>query len=415
MPLRNIMLRAAKAMMDLHVGRQRIMQFAREDLAAGVHAKLVQGCASANPESPEVSGYLTAVQVTTEAAFMGYVLRLLNYDVYGKRSTKLVAWARDELIQSAGRERARVLLQLAGGSPQHSTMQGETCRGLQGQVAKSIAMLWALRSMVSVMPGVWGPCGLATDDDKATGAPSSSSSSSCEEWKVCSEWRRTLVGEDASMLLAALEAYQLLPGRSHHVPRREQGEVSTTHAMDTGATHTSTVGRSRWQVQPHASPDDYYRSLHFARVERHGPMAWDDCFLLLMMQERALNVDAVMVHGGEHAKTDAVNSSGSAVDGSGGELDMRPLQATNGDNRTAFSLFEIEFQVLKLFLMYNAVFAGNMGASNVCYLEDRLSSYVQDATVQIAGAAASHAAASPSPRKRKLQAARCGSGGDAAA
>jgi hypothetical protein len=82
-------------------------------------------------------------------------------------------------------------------------------------------------------------------------------------------------------------------------------------------------------------------------------------------------------------------------------VDLRLAQAANGDNRTAFSLFEIEFQMLKPFLMYDAVFAGNMAASNVCYLEDWLSSYMQNANEQIAGSAPT--ASCSSPRKRKLR------------
>ena len=103
----------------------------------------------------------------------------------------------------------------------------------------------------------------------------------------------------------------------------------------------------------------YYQSKHFSQVGSHAHNAWDDCFWLLMLQERENTT---------HPERDENSQLPNIFD---------YVHDVNG-NCTAFSYLEKEFRLMKPFLLYSAVFAGNMAVSNMCYLEGAVSEFVDD-------------------------------------
>jgi hypothetical protein len=76
----------------------------------------------------------------------------------------------------------------------------------------------------------------------------------------------------------------------------------------------------------------YFTGKHFSNVGNHGPVAWDDCISLLLLQE---------------------SGEGTA-----------PTPSTGA---TAFVQLEKEFRLMKPFLMYSAVFAAKLARMNLHY------------------------------------------------
>lgn len=115
---------------------------------------------------------------------------------------------------------------------------------------------------------------------------------------------------------------------------------------------------------------DYYKSRHFRQVGSHAHSAWEDCMLLLLLQEAA--------------PLPTTPSSGPSNNGSDDDV-LRNLMAfirqgarTDQDTcGTAFRIFEKELMLMKPFLMYCGVFGGTMAMRNKYYMKMQSESLMQ--------------------------------------
>jgi hypothetical protein len=238
---------------------------------------------------------------------------------------------------------------------------------------RSVSLLWALWTTVSCMPYTWLP-----QYKKMTNHPP-------YDWEVSSSARHSLLGNEASMLVAAFQAYCLLPGRTVGASNEDGGDEDADGSVkrvrrrrhrlafdplppSLSQAHASATDEERGasEQQPGASDDDdddgaggvgdgdveavsfvplsfpqYYCTRHFKRLPKHAPSAWDDCMWLLSLQE------------GESEAAAAQDAS----DNSPGTL------------FTAFRQFENEIILLKPFLMYCGVFASSISTTNICYMK----------------------------------------------
>jgi hypothetical protein len=164
----------------------------------------------------------------------------------------------------------------------------------------------------------------------------------------------------------------------------------------------------------HPSVSSYFTGKHFGSVARHGPVAWDDCMWLLLLQERSVtrqrNSSSDEEEGQPRVAPVAQDPS-SATSARGAtciydffdrEMDrLASLHASRlggrsalGDEArmdgtgageqkgTAFGIFENEFVLMKPFLMYNAVVAANMGRMNLYYMQEQCTEYMNDVAVR---------------------------------
>jgi hypothetical protein len=267
---------------------------------------------------------------------------------------------------------------------------------------RSISMLWTLWTTVAVMPYTW----LSVHKPLFTGAD--------YEWEISSDARQRLLGPDASMLVAGFQAYCMLPGRvvgsMHCSDQDDQTQRSARYGTyDSSATsnrQSTSTGRaneptgnvrnireeSTRSFSPSNFPDvpQYYNTRHFKRVGNHAPVAWDDCMWLLMLQERESSMNAKP---GGNSQSSHLAHHGNVVEGMIEEVletyrketietpsskekedsksASQPQAASSQPNvqNTAFGYFENEFMLMKPFLMYNAVYAGSIAVSNVCYMD----------------------------------------------
>ena len=205
----------------------------------------------------------------------------------------------------------------------------------------SIAMVWALWTSVSVTPFTWIPPFRAASNGNDAGARSAA-------WEVSSSLRERFLGNEAATLVAAFQAYCMLPGRqiggmcravsdgedednaaALSPPRPasaemgilppQSGSASAADAAAGGQNSEIREGNGDEDengeedflvhVNLHISPntsqqsllfrpaqdsrvmdlpqgvDRYYHSAHFARFSPHCVQAWQDCMWLLTLQE----------------------------------------------------------------------------------------------------------------------------------
>lgn len=282
----------------------------------------------------------------------------------------------------------------------------------------SITMLWALWGSVSVMPFTWTPpfkTGASVSASRA--APETLEREDCERrrWEICSNTRLRLLGEEASMLVAAFHAYCMLPGRqigtmcktvsssssssssfasSDHEDEQEQGVVLEVNLHVSHNVIEPRLVRSTNQNHVEGSSHDandnsddgldwYYRSSHFTRVSVHGAKAWEDCMWLLTLQEPCVvkvgDQKHVAVPWSGRASVDLrcdetmddsfINSRPSKSRRVSAPIDDEDETHCPPGCSTAFREYAKEFSILKPFLMYVAVPASGMGMVNASYLD----------------------------------------------
>lgn len=270
------------------------------------------------------------------------------------------------------------------------------------QLVNSIVMLWTLWTSVCIMPFTWIPP-FKTESVAPDRLPETWASEH-HRWEISSATREGLLGNEASMLVAAFHAYCMLPGRqigsmckmippqgtaSHLSPMQR---VAASHAgegqlivMEVDFQGSDVMIEPSFAVSadedPGQSPRNsaYYNSSHFSRVPNHRVEAWEDCKWLLTLQEPDAKAEQQQEQQQQRHRLADPFLNRAHIDLRCDEVMERPsknrrvtrppVAESESAHSTAFGEYAKEFNILKPFLLYMAVPASAISMVNACYLD----------------------------------------------